>query len=164
MVVPPYFSGDFFPAIKRMKEANLCPPGLNLKSIYKFLMEEITTLEENNEKITKPLRAEETFSLNLWNEIRVKVRQRGLDPELASFLFKLLHGILPTAARVSRILPNSSSICVRCRGQRGGGLGTRPGAWCTARQMRMWDTVYSPWPHISPMEMSDLQTQMDGNS
>ena len=44
----------------------------------------------------------------------MKVRQRGLDPELTSFLFKLLHGILPTAARVSRILPNSSSFCARC--------------------------------------------------
>ena len=44
----------------------------------------------------------------------MKVRQRGLDPELTSFIFKLLHGILSTAARVSTILPNSSSICARC--------------------------------------------------
>ena len=42
------------------------------------------------------------------------MRQRGLDPELTSFIFKLLHGILSTAARVSTILPNSSSFCARC--------------------------------------------------
>ena len=45
----------------------------------------------------------------------MKVRQRGLDPEMTSFLFKLLHRILPTAARVSRILPNSSSFCATCK-------------------------------------------------
>ena len=44
------------------------------------------------------------------------MRQRGLDPELTSFLFKLLHGILPTSARVNRILQNSSSFCARCDG------------------------------------------------
>ena len=44
----------------------------------------------------------------------MKVRQRRLDPQLTSFIFKLLHGILSTAARVSTILPNSSSFCARC--------------------------------------------------
>ena len=90
-------------------------------------MEEITTVEVNNEKIPKPLKAEIAAPLIPWNDIWMKVRQRGFDSDLASFLFKLLHVILPTAARFSRILSNSSSICVRCRGQRGGRLGTRSG-------------------------------------
>ena len=32
-----------------------------------------------------------------------------------SFLFKLVHQILPTAERISRILPNSSPLCTRCQ-------------------------------------------------
>jgi hypothetical protein len=38
-----------------------------------------------------------------------------LGPSLCSFLFKLLHHILPTAERVARILPNKPPTCTRCR-------------------------------------------------
>ena len=41
-------------------------------------------------------------------------RQSMLDPNLTSFLFKMLHQILPTAERVARILPNQSPHCSRC--------------------------------------------------
>ena len=37
-----------------------------------------------------------------------------LGPNLTSFLFKMLHNILPTSDRVSRILPNQSPLCTRC--------------------------------------------------
>ena len=40
-----------------------------------------------------------------------------LGPSLTSFLFKLLHQILPTAERVSRILPNHSPHCTQCRAE-----------------------------------------------
>ena len=45
------------------------------------------------------------------------VRQKGLGPELTSFIFKILHRILPTADRLHRILPNSSPFCNRCNGE-----------------------------------------------
>ena len=38
-----------------------------------------------------------------------------LGPNLTTFLFKLLHQILPTGERVSRILPNQTPTCTRCR-------------------------------------------------
>ena len=82
-------------------------------------MDELTTFEENNEIKPKPLKPELSTPLNPWIEIWLKVRQRGLYPDLTSFLFKLMHritGILPTVDRVSRILPNSSSFCARCDG------------------------------------------------
>ena len=41
-------------------------------------------------------------------------RKQMLGPNLCSFIFKLLHKILPTAQRVSRILPNQSENCSRC--------------------------------------------------
>ena len=41
-------------------------------------------------------------------------RQCMVGPALCSFLYKLLHQILPTAERVARILPNQSQSCSRC--------------------------------------------------
>ena len=38
-----------------------------------------------------------------------------LGPDICSFLFKLLHQILPTAERVNRILPNQSQFCTKCQ-------------------------------------------------
>ena len=40
-----------------------------------------------------------------------------MDSNLNSFLFKLLHKILPTAERVARILPNHSPVCSLCYGE-----------------------------------------------
>ena len=40
-----------------------------------------------------------------------------MDSNLNSFLFKLLHEILPTAERVARILPNHSPLCSLCHGE-----------------------------------------------
>ena len=37
-------------------------------------------------------------------------------PSLTSFLFKLIHQILPTAEGISRILPNQSPNCTQCTG------------------------------------------------
>ena len=42
-------------------------------------------------------------------------RQYMLGPTICSFLFKLLHQILPTADRVARILANQSPTCSRCQ-------------------------------------------------
>ena len=42
-------------------------------------------------------------------------RQSMIGPSLNSFLFKMLHQILPTANRLARILPDQSSNCNRCR-------------------------------------------------
>ena len=44
-------------------------------------------------------------------------RLKGLGSEAASFLWKLLHCILPTEERLSRILPNSSPSCKFCSEQ-----------------------------------------------
>ena len=42
---------------------------------------------------------------------------RGLGPELQSFLWKLLHRLLPTQERISRILKNRSPLCQLCDDQ-----------------------------------------------
>ena len=92
LLVPPYFSGDFFPAIKRMKSSGLSLPGITLKAIYKFLLGEIL-MTETEELI--PLKVEAAMPALNWKKTWSMVRQRGLSPEIASFIFKLLHRILP---------------------------------------------------------------------
>ena len=61
------------------------------------------------------LRAELSCPANDWESAWQIARQNMLGPSLTTFLFKLLHQILPTAERVSRILANQSPHCTRCR-------------------------------------------------
>ena len=114
--IPPYFKGEFFPALRRLNASPLNLTKINLKQIYRFLLEEITYVEEESApRALKALRAELAHPQNEWNMVWLSSRQYMLGPALCSFLFKLLHHIIPTAERVSRILPNQSQFCTRCQ-------------------------------------------------
>ena len=114
--IPPYFKGDFFPAIKRIHASPLNVANISLKNIYRFLLEEITmTEDESGSQTLTPLRIELANPANQWDRSWEMARQNMLGPTLTTFLFKLLHQILPTAERVSRILPNQSHFCSRCK-------------------------------------------------
>ena len=63
----------------------------------------------------KPLKVEAASPLLQWERIWQISRQKMLGPNLSSFLFKLLHQILPTAERTARILPAQSPYCTHCR-------------------------------------------------
>ena len=111
--IPPYFRGEFFPTIRRL---NATPPSLykmSVNEIYRFLREELTMSDTS--QVLTPLRIELASPTVEWDRTWELARQHMLGPELYSFLFKLLHQILPTAERVSRILPNSSPLCTRCQ-------------------------------------------------
>ena len=114
--IPPYFKGDFFPAIQRINSSPLGLSKINVKQIYRFLVEEVTMNEDSRGiQSLKPIRVEAANPTNQWDKIWGMARQSMLGPSLTTFLFKLLHQILPTADRVSRILPNQSPNCTRCR-------------------------------------------------
>ena len=49
-----------------------------------------------------------------WELTWSRARLRGLGSEATSFLWKLLHRILPSEDRVARIIPNSSPNCRQC--------------------------------------------------
>ena len=113
--IPPYFRGDFFPTIRRIKATPLNLSRITVKEIYRFLIEEITMTEEFERHNLNPLRVERSAPLVTWDRTWHLSRQHMLGPHLTSFLFKLLHQILPTAEHTSRILPNQSPLCTRCR-------------------------------------------------
>ena len=52
-----------------------------------------------------------------WERSWRRARLRGLGSKASSFLWKLLHDILPTEQRLNRILPNSSEVCKLCPNQ-----------------------------------------------
>ena len=119
--IPPYFKGDFFPTIKRIENSPLNVAKLSLKEIYRFMLEETTHHEpegqHHGQHLLKPLRVETACPQVVWKRSWIKYKQKSLGPSLTSFLFKLLHQILPTAERVARILPNHSPHCTHCRGE-----------------------------------------------
>ena len=49
-----------------------------------------------------------------WETTWRRSRMKGLGSEATSFLWKLLHCILPTEQRLARILPNTSPTCKFC--------------------------------------------------
>jgi hypothetical protein len=119
--LPPYFKGDFLPAIRRLLASPVGLKNVTVKQVYKFLMEEVTMTEEpeaggtpGQQRALLPLRVELAAPTTDWPRAWRLARQRGLGPRLGSFIYKMLHQLLPTGERVARILPAASAICSRC--------------------------------------------------
>jgi hypothetical protein len=122
--IPPYFKGDFFPQIRMLAKSG-DPSSMTLKDIYKGLVREIIYCEgEGPGQTLLPLRCEAASPGTDWPRTWRLARQRGLGPDLSSFLLKMLWNILPCRARVHRILPRTtpSPHCRLC----GQGAGEQP--------------------------------------
>ena len=61
-----------------------------------------------------PFRVELLHPTTDWEITWRRSRLSGLGSELASFLFRLLHDLLPTRERQNRIFPASTNICRLC--------------------------------------------------
>ena len=88
------------------------------KQWYRYLLEEnVTMFMEEPEVLRKliPCRVETKFPQINWDCSWRRARLRGLGPELSSFLFKLLHNLLPTQARLARTGAIFSGACKLCQ-------------------------------------------------
>ena len=83
---------------------------------YRVLLEKEVTMVEKDDHSMEYIkcRAELAAPSTDWELTWERARLKGLGSESTSFLFKLLHRILPTEERVSRILTNSSPNCKLC--------------------------------------------------
>ena len=81
---------------------------------YRVLLEHEVIMEENNTMEYISSRSELASPGTDWELTWRRARLKGLGSEATSFLWKLLHRILPTEERVARILPNSSENCRHC--------------------------------------------------
>ena len=117
-LIPPYFQGDFFPTLRKLRDEKGSLEYIGLRDIYNFLMTDVlrTVLTCNQaERPLAPLRCELANPAADWKMTWHRVRLRGLGPELTSFLLKLTWGILPCKARVAKIIPrNNDPGCRLC--------------------------------------------------
>ena len=111
---PPFYSPEFFAKIRQVHlETPLNVSKMSEKEWYKVLLEDLCIMEVDREgnRQNKLCRVERMSPDTDWEESWLLARLPGLGSENISFLFKLIHDILPTQERVSRTNPRASSAC-----------------------------------------------------
>ena len=114
---PPYFSPSFFSSIKWVKDNTpLNIATMTTNQWYRVLLEKEVTMEDyiDSPNVYKKCRAELSSPTTDWETSWRRARLKGIGSDGTSFLWKMLHNLLPTEARLSRILPNSSEQCKLC--------------------------------------------------
>ena len=114
---PPFYNQDFFSVIHQVHHHSpLNIQHMSEKQWYRFLMEEKVTMElgvgDNRQLV--PCRVEVKFPCYDWEKIWPRIRLKGLGPELSSFLFKVVHDLLPTQERVARTSASVNGMCKLC--------------------------------------------------
>ena len=90
--------------------APIVVPGLKYTSLYK-----VFTPTDTSSRALVPVRAETLSIYTDWPNTWRLAKLRGLESELSSFLFRLLHHLLPTQERVLR-LKGDGGKCLLCNG------------------------------------------------
>ena len=113
--IPPFYGGTFFQIIREVNENTaLNPVHMAVKQWYLYILERDVLLRKvNNEDRMEivPCKIEVRCPLAPWSEIYRLCRLNGLSSQSKSFLFKLVHTILPSYERINHLNPNSSSLC-----------------------------------------------------
>ena len=83
------------------------------KEWYQFLLEDMCTMEVDNEENSryKMCRVERASPDTDWEGCWRLARLPGLGPDNTSFLFKMMHDLLPTQERLARTKPRASPAC-----------------------------------------------------
>ena len=111
--LPPYYSAHFFSTIKWVKEnTSLRISTMTTAQWYQVMLEKEVTMDNNNEYTM--CRAELASPGTDWKACWRRARLKGLGSEATSFIWKLMHRLLPNEQRLARILPNSSALCKYC--------------------------------------------------
>ena len=111
---PPFYSASFFETIKKVYDVSPQKVGkMTEAQWYHLLLEENVTKEMDEEQGNRfsPCRVEIANENNDWETSWRRMRLKGLGSELISFLFKVLHQLLPTQERLLRINQANSAYC-----------------------------------------------------
>ena len=111
--IPPFYNENFFATIRRVHlESPLNIFRMSEKEWYTLLVESNCTKEVVGEREEFIKCRVERANLDTdWENSWLLARLQGLGPENISFMFKLLHQLLPTKERVARVKPNESPLC-----------------------------------------------------
>ena len=119
LMIPPYYSGDFFNIIKEVVENSpLNPVYMSVKQWYSYILEIRVTMEKVDDEGRMKARlckVEENDPNINWQHVFHLSRLKGLTPIVKSFNFKLIHKILPCKERLSQFLPANAPFCTLCR-------------------------------------------------
>jgi len=113
-VLPPFNSLDFF---QNMCQVHLESPWnisrMTEKQWYQVYLENSCTMEddESGQEIFKPTRIELASPTTVWEVTWRFAKLSGLGSEHTTFLFKLLHKLLPTKERLHRTNTILSPLC-----------------------------------------------------
>ena len=114
----PYYNPDFYDAIKYVvSEGLLRVSTMTTKQWYRVLLERNVTMKINDpspEQVWIPAKCEVSQPGVNWDRTWLFAKLKGLNSEQTSFLFKLLHNILPTSVRLHRLKQKNSPACTLC--------------------------------------------------
>ena len=103
----PYYDDQFFETLRHYHTTSpLNIAVMTIKQWYTVLMEDrllMSPATENSPQRLLPLRAELAFPNNDWIETWRLIWIKGLQSELSAFMFRVIHCLLPTQARVARL-------------------------------------------------------------
>ena len=121
---PPYYDNEFFKTIRHHLETSpLHIRTMTIMQWYKVLLDDLVLMTPSNDNTPStlvPVRAEELSPHTDWPVTWGLARTKGLDSELTAFTFKLLHCLLPTQDRVSRLTRNqhpNPGLCQHCQAE-----------------------------------------------
>ena len=114
--LPPFYNQQFFQVIYQVHHhSSLSVSQMTEKQWYRYLVEDkVTMMETEQGRQMIPCRVEVKNPDHDWETSWSRARLPGLGPRLSSFLFKILHDILPTKERVSRTNPTEQGTCRLC--------------------------------------------------
>ena len=117
----PYYTDDFFESIQRAVQSGKEVASMTCKDWTIFLTSEIImeSVDQGNGVLRErliPCRAEALAPNHNWEKTWSCARLKGLDSECITFLWRLIHQILPTRDRLFRLkMPNiDNSDCLNC--------------------------------------------------
>ena len=118
---PQYYSEEFFSTIRSVKNEGLLRIAtLSIGLWYKVLLENFVTMETDADGFTfkKRCKVESEYPDIDWDRTWSLACVPGLTSDNYTFLFKMVHNILPTQQRLHRILPSvTSPQCNLCETQ-----------------------------------------------
>ena len=112
----PYYDQKFFDIIKFVKENTpLNPIYMSMKEWYRVLLETNMTKREvtrgDNMLELVPCKVELKNPEVQWPMVYRCIRLKGISPDSKSFLFKLVHMLLPSRERLNHLSQNNSPLC-----------------------------------------------------
>ena len=111
--LPPYYSESFFTTIRKAKDSGYNIVTMSTRQWYRYLVNDdiLKTVQEDGTLSNRLCRSERLYPEVDWVKTWSKVRFSFFSSSTMSFLFKLLHDILPTEERLNQTIGNNEAIC-----------------------------------------------------